>query len=483
MATVFKRGGKANRSGYFYAQWFDHLGKRRTKCTNTSDKAAAERIAKKYETDAALRREGVIDAAAESVSEQSRLSIEEHLVDYQAKLETAARSEQYVRETIGYIRAISDASRFEIVADIRTEGGQRFAQALKEKELSARTIQAHLRAMKGFTKWLAAHEKLPRDPLVSIKLPNPKTDRRLERRVLLTDEWVWLEDATLHAPDNFGMSGMARSILYATGIQTGLRSGELRSLTRGKICLDAEKPYIRCKAKATKNRKDARQYIDHSLAKQLRIYLADRPSGSPVFDLPDETDMAQMLREDLARARSAWLAKVEQDPEELRRRAESDFLLVKNEEGETLDFHSLRHTCGAWLAMTGAHPKVVQTVMRHSTITLTMDTYGHLFPSTESDAVDRSGEMMRRPDAAPAEPVDNCPKPRSTTRSSQDAQGSETNRRCATHCDSDGKFDDPRSERNGLKTRARCDVVRSRTMQCLPLAPLAQLAEQLTLNQ
>ena len=37
--------------------------------------------------------------------------------------------------------------------------------------------------------------------------------------------------------------------------------------------------------------------------------------------------------------------------------------------------------------MTGAHPKVVQTVMRHSSITLTMDTYGHLFPGQEADAV------------------------------------------------------------------------------------------------
>ena len=41
---------------------------------------------------------------------------------------------------------------------------------------------------------------------------------------------------------------------------------------------------------------------------------------------------------------------------------------------------ALRHTCGAWAALGGAHPKAVQTLMRHSAITLTMDTYGHLFP-------------------------------------------------------------------------------------------------------
>lgn len=36
--------------------------------------------------------------------------------------------------------------------------------------------------------------------------------------------------------------------------------------------------------------------------------------------------------------------------------------------------------------MTGTHPNVVQSVMRHSSITLTMDTYGHLFPDSEADA-------------------------------------------------------------------------------------------------
>jgi hypothetical protein len=33
------------------------------------------------------------------------------------------------------------------------------------------------------------------------------------------------------------------------------------------------------------------------------------------------------------------------------------------------------------------HPKVVQTIMRHSQITLTMDTYGHLFPGQAAEAV------------------------------------------------------------------------------------------------
>ena len=69
-------------------------------------------------------------------------------------------------------------------------------------------------------------------------------------------------------------------------------------------------------------------------------------------------------------------------------------------QGEVFDFHSLRHTCGAWLAMTGVHPKVVQTVMRHQSITLTMDTYGHRFPGQEADAVARLQELLYGPPGA-----------------------------------------------------------------------------------
>ncbi len=101
-----------------------------------------------------------------------------------------------------------------------------------------------------------------------------------------------------------------------------------------------------------------------------------------------------MIHDDLAEARSAWLDAAKADPDEYERRTKSDFLAEVNHEGERLDFHSLRHTCGAWLAMTGAHPKAVQSVRRHSTITLTMDAYGHLFPGQETETVARLPMMM-----------------------------------------------------------------------------------------
>jgi hypothetical protein len=45
MATVFKRGGRANRGGRYYVAFFDHAGKRQVRSARTTDKATAERIA------------------------------------------------------------------------------------------------------------------------------------------------------------------------------------------------------------------------------------------------------------------------------------------------------------------------------------------------------------------------------------------------------------------------------------------------------
>ena len=399
MASVFKRGGKKAK-GYYYASWSDHNGKRQTKCTRTTDKGTAERIANKYETDAALRRDGVIDPALDAIGKESQRTIEAHLTDYESKLRTASRTDKHITSTTQFIRWIANHAGFKTAADISADGVNRYAGKLRDEGRAARTIQAHLNAVKSFTKWLTEHHKLPRDPLASVKKPNPKSDRRRERRMLLPEEWRRLETATLNGPERYGMTGGERLTLYQTAIQSGLRSNELRSLARGRLYFDSDPPYVTCKAGSTKNKQNARQYIQPELAMDLKAHIATKAPNAPVFKLPHETNLARMLRDDLAEARKQWLTEAKDEPQEYARRQESDFLTDTNHEGEITDFHSLRHTCGAWLAMTGAHPKVVQQVMRHQSITLTMDTYGHLFPGQEADAVAQMRQMLVGPPEA-----------------------------------------------------------------------------------
>jgi len=396
MATVFKRGGNKAK-GHWYASWTGHSGKRSTKCTFTTDKATAERIARKHEADAALRRDGVIDPTLDAIGKESQRSIESHLTDYESKLRAADRTDKHITSTTQFIRWIADHAGFTTAADISADGVSRYACKLRDEGRAARTVQGHLNAIKAFTKWLTEHHKLLRDPLSSIKTPNPKADRRRERRILLRDEWRRLKSATQSGPERYGMTGNERLLLYHTVIQTGLRSNELRSLTRGQLYFDSNPPYITCKAGSTKNRKDARQYIQSELAADSKTHVATKSPKAPTFKLPHETNLARMLRDDLSQARKRWLSEAKSDPLKYSQRQQSDFLSDVNHEGEITDFHSLRHTCGAWLAMTGAHPKEVQQIMRHQSITLTMDTYGHLFPDQEAEAVGRVRQMLLDP--------------------------------------------------------------------------------------
>jgi integrase len=44
-------------------------------------------------------------------------------------------------------------------------------------------------------------------------------------------------------------------------------------------------------------------------------------------------------------------------------------------------FHDLRHTCATLLLGRGVHPKLVQELLGHATIAMTLDTYSHYMPS------------------------------------------------------------------------------------------------------
>jgi integrase len=51
--------------------------------------------------------------------------------------------------------------------------------------------------------------------------------------------------------------------------------------------------------------------------------------------------------------------------------------------GVSCRFHDLRHTSVALAIAEGAHPKAIQARMGHSSITVTLDRYGHLFPELD----------------------------------------------------------------------------------------------------
>ncbi len=58
-------------------------------------------------------------------------------------------------------------------------------------------------------------------------------------------------------------------------------------------------------------------------------------------------------------------------------------------------FHDLRHTCAALCIALGAHPKAIQERLGHSSITVTLDRYGHLFPKLDETLTNRLDDLYR----------------------------------------------------------------------------------------
>ena len=59
-------------------------------------------------------------------------------------------------------------------------------------------------------------------------------------------------------------------------------------------------------------------------------------------------------------------------------------------------FHDLRHSAATLLLSMGVHPKVVQEILGHSEISMTMDIYSHMLPTMQKDAMSRLNQAFER---------------------------------------------------------------------------------------
>ena len=81
------------------------------------------------------------------------------------------------------------------------------------------------------------------------------------------------------------------------------------------------------------------------------------------------------MQSDLRAARKAWIAEAG-DETERPGREQSDFL-ARDSDGRYADFHALRHSYLSRLGRSGASPKAMQRLARHTTVDLTLGRYTH----------------------------------------------------------------------------------------------------------
>ena len=61
---------------------------------------------------------------------------------------------------------------------------------------------------------------------------------------------------------------------------------------------------------------------------------------------------------------------------------------------QRIRFHDLRHTAATLLLQENVHPKIVQEMLGHSTISLTLDTYSHILPNIQQEAAEKMDKLF-----------------------------------------------------------------------------------------
>ncbi len=69
-------------------------------------------------------------------------------------------------------------------------------------------------------------------------------------------------------------------------------------------------------------------------------------------------------------------------------------LLKRASLSETVRLYDLRHTCATLLLGRNVHPKYVQELLGHASITLTLDTYSHVLPDMGGGAASAMDEAL-----------------------------------------------------------------------------------------
>ncbi len=330
--------------------------------------------------------------------------------EWEKAILASGKLEKHAKQQAERVRRIFEECKFKTLADISSnriltaiDGFRKFVDTVEGKKdigpISGSSKKCYLAAAKSFFNWLKRERRIGENPIEHLSL-KVDPDDGIKRRALSAEEIAVLLAWVEKAGKSFGMYGRDRAVLYLLAVESGLRSKELRRLVVSDIDLAGH--VLNVRAATTKNKRGAVLPLRDSTVEILRDYLSGKLPGAAVFKMPSEFSVCRMLRKDMINARSAW---VQDEPQG---RKDSDFLSVEDSGEGQVVFHSLRHSFGSMLAAAGVHPKDAQVLMRHSTITLTLDRYSHSYRGSTAAAINSLPDFFRKPESVRKTGTDDC---------------------------------------------------------------------------
>lgn len=379
----------------FYAKYRDHAGAVVTRPTGCKDEQAARQILARWEREVEQIKAGTLDAGDLDTSRKASAPLEDHLAAYERSLVAAGVSDVYRANVLRAVRRVAAECGFATPSEFDREAVEDWLAARIGEDMSARSRNYYRESVVAFANWCVGNGRLKEHDLDRVPKADQKADPRRQRRSLTEDELTRLlavavvrpltDARTVRRGERKGelyaelrpetvarlqVLGRERALIYKTLVLSGLRKGELASLTVGHLDLTPGAAYLQLDAADEKNREGNAVPIRDDLAADLRAWLDEKlaacqaearaaggpiplrlPADTAVFTVPDKLRL--ILDRDL---KAAGIPK-------------------RDDRGRTVDVHAMRTTFGTLLSKTGTAPRTAQAAMRHSDIKLTMGVY------------------------------------------------------------------------------------------------------------
>ena len=442
--------------GTYIAKYRDGSGHIQEVATGCRDADAARSMLADLERRSELIKARVMTASEDAIADHQLMPLDTHIAAYITYLKGKETSAVRVAGMEAQFKRVNADCGFKQLADLNEAKFTAWLveQAAGKKKMSAATRNEYRKAFVGFCNWCLRTRRLSFNPLVHVPLANTKADPRRQRRALNEAElvrllmvaqlrpladfgrergkvdpeaalargekpkrsnWEYLplkldnieaavaqaRESLKNRPDFIAKQerlGRERALIYKTLVLTGLRKGELASLTRAKLSLAGPLPFAVLDAADEKNGNGSTIPLRLDLAADLRAWLDDREKSAAAETNRQTIPFGSTIKQD---ARKEAAAKpLFTVPAGLVRILDRDMKAAgiekRDERGRTVDVHALRHSFGTLLSKGGVSPRTAQAAMRHSDINLTMNTY------TDPRLLDVAGAM----DALPLLPLD-----------------------------------------------------------------------------
>ena len=379
---VFDKQGQPAMHPKWRTTIFDHTGVRKT-FTLTTNKLQSQKQADMIEMREREIKNG-LRAAPEKKPEKVERLFDDVFAEYMAwgRAQGGKRNmpwdDEHAYKKEREITAWQEALKLKDIADAENILTKVEAECRRmlEKGNTGKTVTNKVQHLRALFLWCKKRKYLVENPLQM--LGKFDTEPTFVRRAMTIEEYYGL------------MGGCAshRRLLYEVASCSGLRENELRQLEPEH--LDRKRCAIRIDREVDKSRKERLQPIPEALMERLVAFVASReakklyariyrnqgkraerkePPANPLLYVP--TNSATMLKKDLERAG----------------------IPVETEEGR-LDFHALRTAYINFLLDVGANVKTTQSLARHATLEMTLNTYGRARQDNRRDAVELLGGML-----------------------------------------------------------------------------------------